>query len=272
MWQQNPYGRRPAFAGFGGGPPARDVLVLLAVVFVTFSMQFFGLTAPLIGLLRLGPEVFRGFLWQPLTYPFAGVGGPSVWILLELLILYWFTSDVFGLLGRKRFWRLILMVAVSAAVVALVVDLFGRLTGTATLSAYSLMQGQRMLITITIAAFATLRRDATILLFFVLPVRAGHFIWLEILFAFIAFLGSKDLPGFLAICAAVGLTWYLLTHRSSRGVFKEARLRVEKWLIQRKLARMRRKSNLRVAPGGKGGSDSGGGSTPPWVNRVVHAR
>jgi hypothetical protein len=239
-------------------------------VFVTFSLQFFALTAPLIGLLRVGPEVFRGFLWQPFTYPFAGVGGPSIWILLELLILYWFASDVFGLLGRRRFWRLLMMVAVAAAIVALVVDLLTRLTGTATATAYGLMQGQRMLITITIAAFATLRRDATILLFFVLPVKAGHFLWLEILFAFIAFLGSKDLPGFLAICAAVGLTWYLLTHRSSRGILREARLRVEKWLIQRKLARMRRKSNLRVVPGGKSGDDPDGGSTPPWVNRIAH--
>ena len=60
-----------------------------------------------------------------------------------------------------------------------------------------------MLLAIFIAAFATLNRNATILLFFVLPIQARWFLWLEVLFAFIAFLGSHDLPGFLGITTAV---------------------------------------------------------------------
>ena len=43
--------------------------------------------------------------------------------LLELLILYWFGRDVFWRLGRKGFWRLIVIASVSAAVVAVVIGL-----------------------------------------------------------------------------------------------------------------------------------------------------
>ena len=48
-------------SGFGmtGGPVAPDVIALLAVVFATFSLQFFSLTAPLIGVLRLTPAVWQ---------------------------------------------------------------------------------------------------------------------------------------------------------------------------------------------------------------------
>ena len=69
------------------------------------------------------------------------------------------------------------------------------------------MQGQQILAVVLVAAFATLNRDATILLFFVLPMPARWFLWLEIVFGFLGFLGTHDLPGFLGICAAVGITY-----------------------------------------------------------------
>jgi hypothetical protein len=47
---------------------------------------------------RLTPAVLRGFVWQLVSYPFVGTGGPSIWFLLELLVLFWF--------GRDVFWRL----------------------------------------------------------------------------------------------------------------------------------------------------------------------
>ena len=96
--------------GIGGfSRPPQDLIVLLAVVFVTYSFQFFASTAWITGLLHLSPAVWRaGFVWQVVTYAFAGFGPASVWFLLELLILYWFGSDVYWQLGRRGFWRLVL--------------------------------------------------------------------------------------------------------------------------------------------------------------------
>src|SRR5690349_4008990 len=96
-------GGRPTMSFGFGGPPPRDVLILLAVVFVTFSLQFFESTALFVALLRLTPFVWqRGYLWQLFTYPFIGTGAPGIWFLLELLILYWFGRDIRYQLRTRR--------------------------------------------------------------------------------------------------------------------------------------------------------------------------
>lgn len=239
------------FTGFGGfgGPPPRDVLALLVVVFTTFALQFFAATAPLVGLLRLTPAVWqRGFLWQLATYPVIGYGGPSLWFLLELLILFWFGRDVYHQLGRRRFWRVLAWGALSASVVAVLVELSGILSPELA-PPFVLMQGQRMLIVILVAAFGTMNRDATILLFFILPIRARWFLLIEILFAFMGFLPTKDLAGFLGIVTAVGMTYGFLAPGGMRRTLRESRLRLERFWIQRRLDRARRKRGLRVVQG-----------------------
>jgi hypothetical protein len=257
--------------GFGGfsGPVPRDLVALVAVVFATFTLQFFAATAIVPALLRLTPLAWqRGFVWQLATYPFIGFGGPSLWFLLELLILFWFGRDVFLGLRRRHFWRLILWSAVGAALVAVAVH---ALTG---LGDFQLMQGQRMLLAIMVAAFATANGEATILLFFILPIRARWFLGLEILFAFMGFLATRDLAGFLGITAAVGLTYlYIRSSGSMRGgrkTFREMRLRLERWWIQKKLEQARRKRGLRVIPGegrpGPRGPRDPNVKPGPWVH------
>ena len=246
-----------AFGGLTGQPP-RDVVVLVATVFVTWSLQFFAGPDALVQLLRLTPTVLRGFLWQLVTYPFVGVGGASLWILLELLILYWFAKDVFWRLGRRRFWRTLVIAAVSASVLAVLVQLVMLAVGSVGPSAFALMQGQRMLLAIVIAAFATLFGDATILLFFVLPVRARWFLWLEILFAFVAFLGTgdprfgvpKDLAGFVGICTAVAATFLLLSPGGPGRTVHSLRKRLEMRWIEWRLKQLRRKRPFAVIDGG----------------------
>ncbi|HUP24444.1 MAG TPA: hypothetical protein VNB06_16050 [Thermoanaerobaculia bacterium] len=253
-------GRTPI--GLGSGPPApSDVWILLAIVFGTFSAQFF---TTALEWLRLTPAVWQRLLvWQAATYPWIGVGGASLWILLELLILFWFAGAVRRSLGRGRFWRLLLYVTIGAGLAAIGVDVAMALLGVDSPSDFLLMQGQRMLVTVLVAAFAVLHRNATILLFFVLPIQARWFLWLELLIAFIGFLGTKDLPGFLGICAAVGLTVALLQPDVWRGgPFRGLRQRWDRFRVQRRLGHRRRKAGLRlVRPGAKGEPPSGG-----WIH------
>jgi hypothetical protein len=248
--------------GFGGGPPPpSDVWILLGVVFATFSAQFF---TSALEWLRLGSAVWqRLYAWQVVTYPWIGVGGPSVWILLELLVLYWFAGAVRGSLGRGRFWRLLLYVTVGAGLIAVAVDVARSLLGFAGPADFVLLQGQRMLAAVLVAAFAVLHRHATILLFFVLPIQARWFLWLEILIAFIGFLGTKDLPGFAGICAAVALTVALLQPGAFRGgPLRGLRQRWDRFVVQRRLGRRRRKAGLRlVRPNGGDDRPRGG-----WVH------
>ena len=251
--------------GYGlGGPVPRDLWILLGTVFFTFSLQFFSATAGLVAALRLSPQLWRaGWIWQPLTYPFAGSGAPSFWFVVELLILFMFGRDIYRQLGRVRFWRTLVEGSVVAAVVAVVVRLVvGGIAGNAAVaSAFSLMQGQHMLLVILIAAFATLNRHATIHLFFVLPIQAGWFLGLEILFAFLGFLGNKDLAGFLGICAAVGVTYASLHWGGSGRWWRELSLRARALWYRLRLAQMKKKRGLRLVK-----DDDPPERQDPWVH------
>ena len=241
-----PLGRPPVRFGMCSGAPP-DIVALVAVVFVTFSLQFFSQTVWLTDLLRLTPRVWQsGFVWQLGTYPLTGAGGPSLWILLELLILFWFGRDVLARLGRPRFWRLLAVSCVTAGVVAVIVDFLARLVGQVPEASLVLLQGQRTLLAVLVAAFAVLFRDAQILLFFVLPVQARWFLPLEVVIAFIGFLRTHDLAGFLGICTAVGLTWLVLARGGVGRGARETWLRTQQWLLQRRMSRLRKKRGFRV--------------------------
>ncbi|HEX2251760.1 MAG TPA: hypothetical protein VHQ65_00665 [Thermoanaerobaculia bacterium] len=274
VFGRQPHPRLPTLGGFGSGsPPPRDLLVLLGVVFVTFSLQFF---APaLVDLLRLTPLVWQaGLLWQLVTYPVAGYGGPSLWFLLELLILFWFGRDVFLYLGRRGTWRMLAVGTLAGSLTVVVVELVGIVLFGAAPYTPVLLQGQRMLMVILIAAFATLYRHATIYLFFVLPVQAKWFLALEILIAFMGFLGSRDLAGFLGICAAVGAVALWLQGGGRRPTLREGWLRLQRFWLERRMKRARRRSGFKVVPGERpggggerfGGGDRGSGDRGPFIH------
>jgi hypothetical protein len=262
------YSNRPSSrfggGGMGGGltgPVPTDIWLLLGVILLTFSLRFFAATATLAALLQLTPLVWmRGFVWQLVTYPFAGAGAPGFWFVLELLILFMFGRDVYVRLGRKGFWRLLISGAVVAAVAAVAIQLLLRLGGSLPgPAAFALMQGQHMLLVILIAAFATLNAEATIYLFFVLPIQARWFLGLEILFAFLGFLNSRDLAGFLGICVVVGFTWMTLTPGSGQLSPREGWLRLQAWWIKLRLGWMKKRRGFTVVKGEKRDGD-------PWVH------
>jgi len=243
------------FGGFAGSglPVPKDLIGILVALFVTFSLQFFEGAAIIPALFRLTTAVFRGFVWQIATYPAIGWGASGLWFLLELLILFWFGRDVFWRLGRQRFWLLLVRAAIGAALVAVVVQLVQGLAGVGAsdFAAFQLMQGQRILLAIVIAAFATLWGEATILLFFILPIKARWFLWLEILFAFIGFLESKDFAGFCGVSAAVFLTYTGLKMGGAGGLFHDWRKRGERFILEHRLERLKRKRRFDVIDGDK---------------------
>jgi hypothetical protein len=268
LYTRNAPPGRPTF-GLGGlaGTPPRDLVILLAVIFVTFTIGQF---SPLLGaLLSLTPLIWmRGFVWQLATYPFLGYGRAGIFFLIELLIIYMFGKDVFYQLGRRHFWRMLLWSAIGAGLVAVLLQVsLGAYSPALFANPFALMQGQRVVYVILIAAFATMNRQATILFMFVLPIQARWFLWLEILIAFMAFLQPPhDLAGFLGICTAVGLTYLYLTRRGlRRGLLRDTRLRVQRFWIQRKMNRMRKKSGLRAVPGDRGDREVRRG---PWSDKI----
>ena len=250
-------------AGIGlTGPVPRDIWLLLGVILASFALQFVAAAAWLPEALRLTPRIWRlGFLWQAVTYPFIGIGTPGILFIVELLILLMFGREVYGRMGRRGFWALLLKAAVLSALVAALVALARlALGGGVPPGTFTLMQGQRFLITVLIAAFATLNANATILLLFVLPIQARWFILLEIVFAFMGLLGTGDVAGFFGLCAAVGAGVALVGGGLGRGPWREMGLRARQAWYRARLARLKRRRGLRVV---RGDDDRGGDR---WVH------
>ena len=239
-------------SGGGGigltGPVPRDIWLLLGIVFSTFALQFLDASAWLPAVLRLTPDIWRhGFLWQAVTYPFIGIGTPGFWFVLELLILLMFGRDIYQRLGRRGFWSLLVKAALISAAVAVAVALLQVALGVAASpSRFVLMQGQHFIITVLIAAFATVNANATILLFFVLPIQARWFLLLEIVFAFMGLLSTGDLAGFFGLCAAVGAGVWLVGGGIGGGPWRELGLRARQAWLRFRLAWLKRRRGLRV--------------------------
>lgn len=254
----------PGGGGFGvglAGPVPRDLWVLLGVVLGTFTLQHLSAaTAAWMEVLRLGPALWqRGFVWQLVTYAFVGTGAPGIWFLLELLILFLFGRQVLMQLGPPRFWVLLVQGALVSALAAAAVALLSvAVSGAPPGPVFLLLQGQHMLLILLIAAFATVNAEATIYLFFVLPVQARFFLGLEILFAFMGYLSSRDLAGFLGICAGVAFTWARLRRGGSGGGRRELWLRAQERWIRLRLGWLKRRRGLRVVRGER--------PDDPWVN------
>jgi membrane associated rhomboid family serine protease len=252
MNRGNPFGGRHP-SGIGGGltgPIPTDLWFLLGLILFTLTLGSFQASQGFTLLMRLTPWVWmRGFIWQLVSYPFVAVGGSGpFWLLIEMVILFMFGRDVLTRLGRKEFWKLLLSATLVAGVAAVLVGMLIHLVaGAAALgNSFVLMQGQRMILTVLIAAFATMNRNATILLFFVLPIQARWFLLLEIVFAFLAFLSTHDLAGFIGICVAVAFTFGALTGWRTQGWILQWRLRAHQLWLKLRLAWLRRRRGLHI--------------------------
>ena len=260
------YGR-PRYGGpvdfLGPAPPPRDFLVLLGVLFVTYSLGFFASTRIVPELLLLSPGIWQqGMIWQLVTYPYVASPSDAFWFLISMVILFMFGRDVRSTLGRRDFWRLIVWSSLLASLAAVAVQLLMSLAGASGRFAFAVMQGDRMLLAIFIAVFATVHPGAVIRLFFILPIRARSFLWIEILIAFLAFLPTGDFAGFVGISTAVGVTYASLTG-GVRKALREWRLRLEKLFIETRLRYLRRRRKIRLVKPDEGGDAR---RKDPWIH------
>ncbi len=255
------------------GPPPRDIMALMVVLFVNYSLSFFSGLRALPEILQLTPNVWRkGFFWQLATYPFAGdfdfvtlrvfgqIASSPLWFLFSLLMIYWFGSPVFRYLGRRKFWILVAWAAGAASVSATAAHFLLSQIGWANAYAFNLMQGQRILAAIFAAGYAVGYGNNTILVMFVVPIKARWFLPMTLLFAFTGFLTTKDFAGFLGICVAAGMVYHALTGRLFK-LAREWRLRLERQVLQARLKRMQKRRGLRIVKPPDDDEPRG-----PWVN------
>ena len=203
--------------------PIRTLLIINLVVFgICYLARIFnldGIYTYLVGYGSLVPVAYEQ-IWRYLTYAFVHV---DLWhFLFNMLALWMFGDDVALAIGYRRFWILYLFCAVFAGVFSIPFYLFGAMSPmTFIIGASGALMG-------VFVAYAKLFPERGILMFFIIPMKIKHAIWifvaLDVLFA-----GSGDTiahfthlggiaSGFLCMYLFDNSIWDKL-----RGEFKERR-------------------------------------------------
>lgn len=196
--------------------------------------------------------------WQPLT-AFLLNGPGAISAMLSWLVFYFFFPTAEEDLGRRRtFWILGLSYGVAVAF-SLPLQLLGLIDPS------SVFLGIHCFLTALTVIFGLTRPQASILLFFILPVRASWVAWGTGIISFFFFLTRRDLTSAVAFfgwCGAVGdivarpyilRSWYR---------FRLSRLQREKDSSIR--------SRFRVIEGGRKGSSKRSDDDPPDLSTLYH--
>lgn len=221
-------------------PVVRALLIAIVVVFIGQLVAAAALDFDAAQLQRnvttvfglYAPNLFRGYVWQPLTYAFLHATDGFGHVLVNALMLYLFGSRVEGLLSRKRFVALYVGAAVAGA--------FAVLCSDAVLAALghgraSLVTGASGAVAGVLAAFCWLHWNRWLSLFFV-KLQGKHFLALIVFIDVLRALGSN-----VSLAAHLGGTAFGLLYMSG---WIDPRMWWLKW--QHRRAR----SRLKVVQGG----------------------
>lgn len=213
----------------GGGfqlPPVtpllRNVLIALFVLYAAelVARNVLGLPIDLLAWHALG----HGFLpFQPVTR-YLVQGNGVIGVVLAGVVLYFFLPTIERSFKTAQWVEALLAGAVGGTVFALLCDLLGLAGGVAL--------GWASLLAVLIVLFGLKNPDATILLFFVLPVPAKILAWGSGVLALLLFLATLDLTtaDYLGTWAgAVGWWFYRGPGGRKRRLVRKAR-RIEREL------------------------------------------
>jgi membrane associated rhomboid family serine protease len=236
--------RQPVQFSFGG-PTTPYVKMLLIGTAAGFFVQaitqrFLGVFLP--EWLGLVPYSFthRLFLWQPITYLF--LHGGVFHLLFNLLVLWMFGCELERVWGSRFFLKYFFVCGIGAGVfVALVTPS----SPVPTIGSSGALYG-------ILLAYGLLFPDRRIFLWFVLPIRAKHFV---LFIGAVAFYSTLTLPG-SGISHLAHLSGFVIGYLYLRGWghFRRLHRRYLEW----KLKRLKKK--FRVIDGGNDPDE------PPYIH------
>jgi membrane associated rhomboid family serine protease len=227
--------------GFGGGLSrlGKQLLMLYAIIYFIELILFHWLQLPTVRLLQLYPVTHSDFhFWQVLTSPFIHDPSAPIGFLLNCLVLYFFMNPIEYALGRQNFLKLFYAAALG-----------GALCGAAfsAVSGFSLpFSGMMPSLLALIVVFGLMIPDATVLLFFILPIQAKYIAYGTVIITALTFLAKANPFGAYHLG---GIFFGYLYFRGPRHVFDIERIKLLflQWRFERK------KAKFQVIDGGKDG-------------------
>jgi len=234
-----------------GGPLTPGVKLLLTLTGAVFVLQIafqriLGISLePLFGVVPTF-VTHRFWLWQPLTYLFLHAG--LLHLGFNLLVLWMFGSELERAWGRRFFLRYYLACGVGAGFCIALLSPAPPIppyVPVPTVGASGALYG-------VLLAYGLLFPQRRILLWFVLPIQAKHFV---LLIGALAFYATLTQPG-SGVSHLGHLSGLVVGYLILRGGGHSRRVR--RWYLERKLRRLKKK--YRVI---RGNRDDG---TPPYVH------
>jgi len=163
----------------------KQLLILYGVIYVIELVCEHWLNIPVVAFLQLYPLQHPDFrLWQVITHPFIHDPSAPITFLINSLVFYFFSGSIESSLGARRFLILFYGSALGSAVCGL---LFSSVTGFSQ-PFMGMLPGLLSLVVI----FGLLNPETSILLFFVLPVKAKYISYGTILVTVLTFLAKAN--------------------------------------------------------------------------------
>jgi len=229
--------------GFGSGltPLGKKLVIIYGSIYVAELIFEHWLNIPIVSFLMLRPFDDGNFhFWQILTHPFIHDPAAPLSFLIDCLILYFFIGPVEAVLGSKRFLMLFYFSALGGALCGLIM---GGVSGF-----YAPFSGMMPSLLSIIVIFGLLNPDGTILLMFVLPLKAKYLSYGTVLITVLTFLAKANPYGAYHLG---GMLFGYICFKGPGNVFDPDALylRYLQWQFRR------RKSRFSVIDGGKDKDD-----------------
>ncbi len=187
--------------GFGRSltPVGKIMLIVYAAVYVLELIGEQWLGMPIYQWLALSPMKSGNFhIWQAVTHPVIHDPGAPIGFLINCLVFYFFAGTIESTLGTRGFMRLYIIAALGGAAAGLI---FGGLSSFGVPCA-----GMMPSLLALIIVFGLLQPEATILLLFVLPIKAKYISYGTTIVTALTFLAQTNVHGAYHL-GGIGLAW-----------------------------------------------------------------
>jgi membrane associated rhomboid family serine protease len=175
------------------------MLIVYAAVYVLELIAVHWLGFPLYRLLALSPLTSGNFhLWQLVTHPLIHDPSAPIGFLIDCVVFYFFAGTIESALGTRGFLFLYIIAALGGAVAGLV---FSALTST--IIPYAGMLPSLLAL---IVVFGLLQPESTVLLMFVLPIKAKYISYGTVIVTALTFLARTNVYGAYHL-GGIGLAW-----------------------------------------------------------------
>ncbi len=187
--------------GFGPTltPTGKIMLIIYGAVYVAELLGQHWLGIPVYQWLALSaPNSGLFHIWQLITHPFIHDPGAPIGFLIDCLVFFFFAGTIEAAFGRRGFLQLYTIAALGGAVACL---LFGSMS-----SLTPPCSGMLPSLLALIVVFGLLKPEATILLMFIIPIKAKYISYGTVIVTALTFLAQTNPHGAYHL-GGIGLGW-----------------------------------------------------------------